>query len=131
MGEIIIIVGLPGSGKTYLANKEYVPRGYILIDDPSSETFDVGKPQLDKAKNYVICDPHLCSSSAREMAILIFEKLGFEVKYIYFENNVNKAYSNIKNRNDKRKVSINTIKWFSENYTIPNRVKQLKIWENK
>ncbi len=125
MKEVVFIVGLPGSGKTYLANKEYVPRGYYLIDDPSR----MGNTKealhaMSKYDKLVICDPFLCSERKRQLAEIIFE--GWNIKWIFFENDPEKCKELIALRNDAR--IINSLDVFQ--YTIPDGTEPLKIYEN-
>lgn len=117
-GRIVLIIGLPASGKTYLAKNKYVPLGYRLIDDPKE------LPVLNKKEDYVICDPWLCDPSIRSCFYLLYGD--FEVEEIYFENDHEKCRKNIAERNDGRKIgNLNHFK-----YQIPEGIKPLKIWQS-
>jgi len=118
MARIILIIGLPGSGKTYLAKARYEHLGYELVDEPKD------LPDLSPEKDYVICDPHLCDPRTRELCRNILKD--FEIEEIYFENDPQKCQNNINNREGGRKV---TLKAF--NYEIPKGIKPLKIWQSK
>ena len=49
-----------------------------------------------------------------------------DIEYIYFENNPSATLINIKRRNRLRDKDIEPAEVF--NYTIPSRVKPLKVW---
>ena len=123
MSKIVLLISLPGGGKTYLANKDYVPQDYILIDDPVQCDSHKVK-NLDQSKNYVITDPWLCHPTIRSMAEDILTKQNFEIECIYFENNIEKCINNIKYRNDGR--NINNFNIFG--YKIPDGAAVRTIW---
>lgn len=115
----ILIIGLPGSGKTFLG-KRFEAKGFCLIDDPK----DLAFLQQDKDK-IVITDPHLCSEQNRISAIAKLKSLGYHVKALYFENRPDKCQKLIRYRNDGRVV--NGFGVF--NYVIPVGVKMIPIYE--
>lgn len=130
MNKAVLIIGLPGSGKTYLANTKYVPLGYILIDDPSNneESYQLLNNHLTITKNdVVITDPQCCNESIRISCIRLLKLLGYTIECIYFENCQEKSKKLIELRNDGR--IIKTFQTF--NYTIPENIIPLKIYEPK
>ena len=123
---IICIVGLPGSGKTHYANQECSKTGGIVIDDIS------GLGQLKSAfvdNEYIyITDPHFCISQLRDNAAKMILSLGenIEIKWVYFENSVEKCLNNVKHRKDSRSVEP-TIMIYTKIYDPPTDAK--KIWQ--
>lgn len=113
-----LIVGLPGSGKTYLGKT--FP---YFIDDPKD------LPNLE-LKDVAIADPNFCISSVRDSAIRYLEGLGFQVECLFFENDPQKCLHNVIIRNDGRVVE-STIYNLSKLYHIPNDVKILEIFLKK
>lgn len=120
---IILIVGLPGSGKTYLANQ--LSNSNRVFDDIT--TLD----DLPDNDNFVITDVNFCDSKILNIAV---NKLNIlypehEVEIIYFQNDVESCRKNIKYRcekyNDCRNVE-GTIKRFGLIYSPPPDA--LKIW---
>lgn len=115
----ILIVGLPGSGKTFLG-KRFESKGFYLIDDPK----DLGFLRCSKDK-IVIADPHLCCERNRIRAVDKLKSLGYHVKVLYFENRPDKCKKLIKHRNDGRIVN----GFVSFNYVIPKGVRVISIYE--
>jgi len=120
--EIILIVGLPGSGKTYLANQLNKNKEYIVVDDITSIS------QLPQKGNIIICDVNFCDDRILKIAIdkLFSMYPKHNIRCIYFENNSKVASQNVKNRNDGRNVK-GTIRRFEKIYNPPKDV--LKIFE--
>ena len=86
--NIIILVGLPGSGKSRMAKQINIDNGnkYKVIDDPKSLENDI-KQFINK--DLIITDPALCFESNREKAEEFFKEFAPDAKidWIYFENN--------------------------------------------
>jgi hypothetical protein len=95
---IILLVGLPASGKTYLMQHKF-SHFDILIDDPImlenilNQTF----------KNMVIADPYFCINAVLEKAVDILQNEYPMHKIIieYFENNPIQCKLNAINRINK------------------------------
>ena len=111
--KAVLIVGLPGSGKTTLALNKYVPQGYTLIDDPMNRE-SIEAALTDKV---VVTDPYFVLTDARKAAKEFFEEKGYEVEFIYFSNDLLAAEKNCLNREDNR-GDIN-VRMFSKFYLIP------------
>ena len=121
MNKAILIVGLPGSGKTHLAKAKYVPIGYVLCDDPTV----LDRTLLESGKDVVFTDPHLCNSDTRRIAEDVLRGYGYEVEWVFFENNERKAKKLLKFRNDKRIIT----NFESFKYVIPPNTTPLEIFE--
>ena len=119
MNKAVLIIGLPGSGKTHLAKTKYVD--YTLLDDPNV------LPTMSGIlfKNIVVADPHLCKESVRNSCIRFFEDVGYIVECIYFENNPDKCRRLIEMRNDDRVIG----DFKAYNYSIPEGVVPLEIYQ--
>ena len=120
----ILVIGLPGSGKTYLANTKY--KEYKLIDDPSVTNVCI-EDILCELENIVICDPNLCDPLYRNNILNKLAVFGYTVEEVYFENSPLKALKNIKARQYTRDSFIEAAASF--NYRIPKNTITLSIYE--
>lgn len=125
--KITLIVGLPGSGKTYYANTLAAP-GVIIIDD--FRRGDLGNlPNENSFENLIIIDPNFCDSVILDFAQRVLKNhyhIDIDIDIVYFENNAQKALRNIEFRDDGRKVS-NFIHDYTKIYNPPSDAK--KIWQ--
>lgn len=128
MTEIYCIVGLPGSGKTYLATQLLKPYSIIIDDIVSIEEL----PKDGLYNLIIINDPYFCLSSTRNMAEEVLLRKYGNINWIFFENNKEKALKNVKFRNDGRKVK-GLIEFLSQNYFIPDEDIPyiVEIWQPK
>jgi len=125
MKKITAIVGLPGSGKTEYAKS--LNDQAILIDDPKLFENDV-EPFLNGDKDIVITDPWFCLTVVRAAAEIHFKNYGFEVTWVFFENDVKACTENYKRRHPTKNVS-HDIKWFSSKYSIPENTVTVPVWK--
>ena len=130
MARVIFIIGLPGSGKTtkvfdLISSGKINKKTWFFVDDPQCiSEFD---PFVEMNTNIIVTDPHLCDQKHREQAICFFRDRNYEVETIYFENAPEKCMNNIRYRNDGKVISLAGMQSF--NYTIPDEVTPLKIWQ--
>lgn len=117
MPKVTLLIGLPGSGKSYLGNK----LSSNFIDDPKV------RPVLN-GKDLVVADLNFCIEKNRESAINYFEERGYIVECVYFENNPKKCKKNVEYRDDGRKV-LCSIDIYSKLYKIPKNVVPISIWQ--
>lgn len=127
--NFIIIIGLPGSGKTTLANRMAleIPNA-IVLDDFSLNYGKDFRNCLEKIKGYrsvIITDPSLCVFANRQMHIelnleLMFDKESDECtfSFIYFANDPDACIINAR-RDPKEGGTENYIKMLTQKYVIP------------
>lgn len=110
MPSITLIIGLPGSGKTYLAN---TMSGYIIDDIKSID-------QLINTDNIIIADVNFCNDRTLQSAISMLKSRypSHKMQCIYFENAPDKCRKNIAHRNDGRNVE-GTVNRFEKIYNPP------------
>lgn len=120
--RLIIIIGLPGSGKTYIMNKL---NNFIIFDDFIQSFYDGNLIDLIKAGNKVcITDPRLCLPNIFNIYIKKILKY-ITIKQIFiilFENNPKQCLINIKHRNDNRRLVADTIINYSKYYNLTHYI---------
>jgi GTPase SAR1 family protein len=135
--KTIVIFGLPGSGKTSLANKikkENSEMDYVIYDDYE---WMKGESKFGK-ENQIISDGFLMNYPDRKKEDLIkmANDKGVEVEFLYFENDPQKSLANAKKRWEKGDATAfqgiesieRSIKDFSRSYNVPKDVNALPIW---
>jgi hypothetical protein len=122
--KAVLIIGLPGSGKTYLAKNSYSE--YKLIDDPSVNNIEIAEV-LGELEDVVICDPNLCDVIYRNRIKELLNLFDYTIKEIYFENDPIKAYNNIKWRQYIRDKYLDSASSF--NYYIPPDITPISIYQ--
>ena len=128
--KIIVIVGLPGSGKTYLGKKLTEDTGFEFLDDVTKTQMGRLKALLDEGKSCIVSDPNLVIEPIRKSAAEYLAKFpNLEIEWIFFENNPKQCMNNVTRRNDGRKV-FGFIEAFSKKYVVPDGAKVVKVYSN-
>ena len=111
MREIILIAGLPGSGKSFLGRELSQEKGYPFLDDVS-RTLDPDRDPVLQLSQYahlaglILADPLLCAKDGIANARILLAKAfpGVSVRVICFENDLAVCLHNVKLRADGREV---------------------------
>jgi hypothetical protein len=124
------LVGLPGSGKTYHGIR-LGKRDIIFLDDIKDlrPIYTLTKQKED----IIIADVNFCETMCRVSADNVLKGLGYEVEWIFFENNKEKCIRNINRRyqsGDTRDV-MTTLKIMSEVYKVPENIVAREIWDGE
>lgn len=131
MSRIVVIVGLPGSGKTHLGEQMAKELNCLFVDDVSYSCAIQGLYDLfiNLAKHpvSVIADPQLCVSDNRRYAQRLLTELGFDVEWIFFENDTFHCLANCTGRGkDNTRVDIQVLCQF---YDIPEGEDVRPVWK--
>ncbi len=127
--KVTIIVGLPGSGKSYYGRRLALSRHCRFIDDVS-KSYNTLQDIIDMLLQYkecVIADPQLCKEKARQAAQRAFDKFGIESEWVFFTNDPRKCRENAKLRGNIAEVGVD-IDVFSRQYVI-GEGKVLPVWQ--
>lgn len=116
---IKLIIGLPGSGKSYFLN-EFLDDSWTKIDDPKT-TDDPLKDFPLNIDKLAVVDPWFCNKTVLKSAIetLLIRYPNAEFDYVYFKNEPEQCKINVSIRNDGRKVN-GFIDMFSKLYEPPD-----------
>ncbi|MBI1877489.1 MAG: AAA family ATPase [Chloroflexi bacterium] len=134
MAKLVIVVGLPGSGKTFnLPRFKKEHNAEYLRDSFKKNAFhDSGWitnsrhyvdliSQLRNGNNCIIADIDFCREEAREeaMAAIQYHVPGVEVQWICFENNPDQCRKNVISSKRAVEGRLPRIEEFTKLYTYP------------
>ncbi|MFA5871584.1 MAG: hypothetical protein WC858_02570 [Parcubacteria group bacterium] len=139
---LIVVIGSPGSGKSYYMKNKLEPLGFYAFDDIFAEAVDnIGDMKHSKFKdelikrlgnreNCVIADVRFSQKNKQEDLkdfVKIYFSNSVEIQWHCFENNPDICIKNVKKRNiEKSKKQIELINELSMNYIIPANAKIMK-----
>lgn len=109
---MIIVVGLPGSGKTTWATGYCRKNNVVLIDDPKEFVLDL----VSHHDKVMLCDPNLCFCRNFLAAKGLFP----EAKWVFFEPSSEICWENVEKRKSKepwKKISKGFFDRLSQNYS--------------
>lgn len=140
--HIILVVGLPGSGKTYWAQaraaQTEIPT-YVLDDPRTPEDLTPAfawlnqLPAGDHPAELIVCDPNACDPEVLKRARTFWRAYG-HVQAVFFENDPTHALHNVhlrQERGDARAVE-GAIRMWSRMYTpvLETGDVLLKVWQD-
>ena len=131
--KFVWIHGLPGSGKTYLANQMNKNNDYTILDDINN--MSKVQAEMDKGSNIILSSPYfekyigMMSQEARLRKAL--ESSDYQLEEIWFENNPQNCIKNINNRvghNIRANILAPEVIELSYRYIIPEGSKVIPVW---
>ena len=130
--KFVWIHGLPGSGKTYLANQMNKNNDYTILDD----IIDMSKVQaeMDKGNNIILSSPYFekyIGMSLESRLRKALEGSDYQLEEIWFENNPQNCIKNINSRVDhniKANILAPEVMELSYRYRIPEGSKVVPVW---
>jgi predicted kinase len=132
--KLVWIHGLPGSGKTTIANQINKNKDFIILDDISNIS-DL-ENELNKGNNIILSSPYfdnyLNSIFSGETKLrTTLKDYDYDIEEIWFENDLQTCIQNLNNRTEHKistKQIIPDMKQFSKDYKIPSSVKAIPVW---
>ena len=134
MSDLIVIIGLCGSGKSFLCQKY---NNYVIFDDFITHFYNGNLINSIKNKDKVcISDPRLCIHNIfikfmKEIELYVNKN---NIELILFENDPDACIINVKDRNDGKNGIINTINRYSTFYNLDNYKDYqhiiIPVWKN-
>lgn len=136
---IILIVGLPGSGKSNLALRINADNAlqnngkFTIINDPK----DFKEIEEHINDNLIITDPQLCFEENRQKALKRINSLNpdCKIEWIFFKNDPEKCLMNSEARNRANSIFFKPVKKvesfiknFNQYYTIPEGSFIVDVW---
>ncbi|MGD0164102.1 MAG: hypothetical protein ABSB39_16650 [Candidatus Sulfotelmatobacter sp.] len=139
--NVILIAGLPGSGKTtHLC--QMLRDGWLVFDDYKAQAFEdcskfgsSGKflPLISALRSGLRCavaDIDFCRAESREEAeSLLFTIVpGLKLRWLFFENDSSACEANVKSR-DRRQLQteLENIRRYSKSFNIPQGAEVLPV----
>jgi predicted kinase len=139
--KVIVIIGLPGSGKTMLTNilKKDIPDCIVYDDFEIYEAMkDIGKSNMIISDGGIIEKPNTFLRKIKDLC----EERNCVMEEIYFENDPKSCEINIRKRckkmsdSEKRKephknpiILIPQMEWYSSKYKIPENRKVIPVFK--
>lgn len=111
MNKCTVIVGLPGSGKSFLMNQ--IALNEILLDD-----IEIKDSQVFEPGNYILTNPYFCLSSKEKITEKINQHFKVDIiEFILFENDLEACWFNVQNRKEYKKISYSFMQYLSKEYS--------------
>ena len=122
--KVILIVGLPGSGKTQLGNRliEEIENSIFFDSVTNNAEMEQIGNACKKYKTVIMASPYLCVDNARYRTSKFFNNINKKVRitWKFFDYNVSACIQN--HPTEKSKIFE-----VAEHYTIPPKAKKLKV----
>ena len=125
--EMIIMIGYPGSGKSYYCNKYIVPKGYKYINQDTLKTAKKCVEEAEKQiinKKSIVIDNTNPSVKARLPYINLAKKYGWKIRGIVFKTSKELSMHNNYYRHimtDRKTVPNIAYNIYKKNYVEPNK----------
>jgi len=124
MARLTMILGLCGSGKSWLAERLGEQTGALLFDEPIGRNHETEIVQhLRAGRNCVVEEFFYCVESHRSKFVRLASAIpGVEIEFICYENDLEAANWNVRRRRNKGRVQehLDLNNSVSPHYTYPD-----------
>lgn len=111
MNKCTVIVGLPGSGKSFLMNQ--IASNEVLLDD-----VEIKDSQVFEPGDYILTNPYFCLASKENITKKINQHFKVNIiEFILFENDLEVCWFNVQNRKEYKKISYSFMYYLSKEYS--------------
>lgn len=131
MVKVVLICGLPGSGKTHEANRmASMEVNAVVVDDPGPGDLDKVLDLVQQYRTVIITDPLLCRDQDREAALRVFQGIPeCSVETIWFRNEPEVCLENLLIRDGKDpRMGEFWVRNLSTGYHVPEGVQTLPCY---
>lgn len=131
MSKIVVVIGLPASGKTHYCkelNKFFC--GVIVDDNEMDNNKYIIRDLIKDGRDFIYTDVTLCNPPVfKSFTDFLSLVDNLEVNYVYFENDPVQCLINAKRPDRLHKKVDNYIRQASKVYVVPDDVIPLKVWK--
>ena len=146
MATLVVLVGLPGSGKSHTLPELSRQYGTDRVFDsyqknavgdcahfPFSRHYAEVLERLRGGKNVVIADVRFCTRVYRQQAekCIVVHAPGTTIEWICFDNTPEQCKRNVKHSGRGVESRTNRIDEFHQHYTYPERATRIPVWDGK
>lgn len=124
---VVLVIGLPGSGKTSWARQRIAEAFFqghrqALIDDPTdlgTVASELAKARAAGAEVVYVCDPNFCAGETVRAAQEWFQTGGYDVESVYFQNDPQQCLRNAMQAEREHKAVHGAILMWARVYAPP------------
>jgi hypothetical protein len=144
MAKVVIVVGLPGSGKSHWVNMHRSEFTGLVASDyfkdslvptlrlPDSRHYQGLIESLKAGRDCLVADIAFCEAQRRSETEGVLAKVApaAEVRWIFFENNPEACRSNInRDGGERARDQLKYLAMFASSYSIPSGVEPIRVWQ--
>lgn len=135
--KIIVVIGLPGSGKSFYCKELNLDFHGVIVDDNLVDSNkDIIINLIKDGRDFIYTDAMLCVPTVFNLFKTFIDSVKDEqgikeIQYIYFENDPERCLINAASPTRQYKKVENFIRQISKEYIIPEGVKPLKVYRAK
>lgn len=123
MSRVYVLIGLPGSGKTYHGNELAQRLGAKFYDDMDESRFEELEESIRNDEDCIVADAMLCNTEAKIACHAWLSQRGIEPLFVYFANDPEQCLANMEGR---ERNTITDLEMLTRRYDPP--VSAVPVW---